>query len=72
MSPPACPRGTMLIFVTGSYSGISAPTSACPDCATTMGLSASKDFTSKQITNQQPNNISNAPDSHAVQRCSCL
>ena len=33
VSPPACPRGTMLIFVTGSYSGISAPTSACPDCA---------------------------------------
>lgn len=30
VSPPAPPRGTMLIFVTGSYSGRSAPTSAWP------------------------------------------
>ena len=28
--PPALPRGTMEIFVTGSYSGIRAPTMACP------------------------------------------
>jgi hypothetical protein len=31
--PPAAPRGTMLIFCTGSYSGISAPISAWPACA---------------------------------------
>jgi hypothetical protein len=31
--PPAAPRGTIEIFCTGSYSGISAPTSAWPACA---------------------------------------
>ena len=31
--PPAAPRGTMLIFATGSYSGMRAPISACPACA---------------------------------------
>jgi hypothetical protein len=36
--PPACPRGTMLIFCTGSYSGISAPTSAWPACATAIAI----------------------------------
>ena len=30
MKPPALPRGTMEIFVTGSYSGMSAPTMAWP------------------------------------------
>lgn len=31
--PPAAPRGTMEIFVTGSYSGMRAPMSAWPACS---------------------------------------